>query len=123
MKAPLEVYEKDVTINANNLWGKTKRSIPRVKFCDSFSLSENEKHFSNMLESLKLLDEIVIQYIEKEQANLQLPGNRPALLIIDVFSRPMIAPVIKKIRRNSIKLVKVPPNMIQLFQPLDLTCQ
>ena len=52
---------------------------------------------------------------------LQLPHDQPALLIIDVFSGQMIDPVIEKIRENSIKLVKVPPNMTQLFQPLDLT--
>ena len=33
----------------------------------------------------------------------------------------MTEPVIKKIRENSIKLDKVPLNMTQLFQPLDLT--
>ena len=74
-----------------------------------------------MLESLKLLDEIVIPYIEKERANLQLPDDKPALLIIYVFSGQMTDPVIEKIRENSIKLVKVPANMTQLFQPSDLT--
>ena len=97
--------------------GKTERSIPKVKF----SLSANEKHFSNTLESLKLLDEIVILYIEKERANRQLPDNQAAVLIIDVFSGQMTDPVIEKIRENSIKLVKVPANMTPLFQPLDLT--
>ena len=91
--------------------GKTERSIPRVKFPNSFSLSTNEKHFSNTLESLKLLDEIVIPYIEKERANLQLPDNQAAVLIIDVFSGQMTDPVIEKIRENSIKLVKAPANM------------
>ena len=100
---------------------KMERSIPRVKFHNSFSLSANEKHFSNMLESLKLLDEIVTPYIEKECANLQLRNDQPALLMIDVFSRQMTGPVIEKIRENSIELVKVPANMTQLFQPLDLT--
>ena len=37
------------------------------------------------------------------------------------MSGQMIDPVIEKIRENSIKLVKVPPNMTQLFQPLELT--
>ena len=74
-----------------------------------------------MLESLNLLYEIVIPYIENEHANLQLPNKQPALLITDIFSQPMIEPVIMKIRKNSIKPVKVQPNMTQLFQPLVLT--
>ena len=42
---------------------------------DSLSLSTDEKHFSNTLESLKLLDEIVIPYIEEDRINLPLPDD------------------------------------------------
>ena len=66
----------------------------------------NEKPFSNTLESLKLLDEIVIPYIEKERVNLQLPDNQPTLFIADEFSGEMTEPVIKKIHENSINLLK-----------------
>ena len=50
--------------------GKTQRSFPRVNFSSSFSLSANSKHFSNTQESLKLLDEIIIPYVEKEREAL-----------------------------------------------------
>ena len=66
--------------------GKRKRSFPRVNFPSSFSLSANSKHFSNTQESLKLLDEIIILYVEEERKALNLDNNQPALLIIDVFS-------------------------------------
>ena len=92
--------------------GKSKRSLPRVTFPGSFLLRPKEKHFTNTRESLKLLDEIDTAYVEKEHQNL---------LIIDVFSCQMAEPVIKKIQENSIKLVKVPPNMTNLFQTLDRT--
>ena len=39
--------------------GKTKQSLPKVNFPDSFSLSVNEKHFSNTNESLKLIEDII----------------------------------------------------------------
>ena len=52
---------------------------------------------------------------------LQLPADQPALLIIDVFSGQMTEPVMEKMRENNIKLVRVPPNMTNIFQPLDLT--
>ena len=35
--------------------GKTERSLPKFKFPNEFSLSVNEKHFSNTKESLKIL--------------------------------------------------------------------
>ena len=47
--------------------GKTERCYPRFNFPDSFSLSCNPKHFSNTHESLKLLDEMVIPYLEAEE--------------------------------------------------------
>ena len=84
-------------------------------------MSANSKHFSNTQESLKLLDEIIIPYVEKEREALNLDKNQPALLIIDVFSGQVTKPVIDKMTENNIKLVKVPANMIRLFQPLDLT--
>ena len=67
--------------------GKTQRSLPRVKLPDFFSLSANEKHFSNTQESLKLTDEIITPYVEEEREMLDLGEEQQALLIIDVFSR------------------------------------
>ena len=73
--------------------GKTERSISRVKFLDSFSLSANEKHFSNTLESLKLLGEIVIQYVEKvlETFNYETTNQLCFFLFFFVFSGPLTA--------------------------------
>ena len=101
--------------------GKTQRSLLRMKFPHSFSLSGNKKHFSNTQESLKLIDEIIIPYDEKECGMLDLGEDQRALLIIDVFSGQMIDSVIEKLKENNIKLTRVPANMANLFQPLDLT--
>ena len=100
---------------------KTERSFPRVKFPDSFSLSANENHFSNTQESLKLIEEIITPYVEKEHMMLDLGKGQPALLIIDVCSGQMTDPVIQKLKENHIKVTRVPPNIANLFQPLDLT--
>ena len=40
---------------------------------------------------------------------------------MDVFRGQMTDPVLLKLRENSIFLIRGPPNMINLFQPLDLT--
>ena len=103
--------------------GKTGRSIPRYNFPKNFSLSDNPKHFSNTNESFKLIDEIIVPHILSERTKLQLQIDHPILLIIDVFSGQMFsAPaVLQKLRENYIFLVRVPPNMTNLFQPLDLT--
>ena len=101
--------------------GKTKQSFPRFKFPASFSLSVNPKHFSNTTESLKLLDEIIIPYVVKERKERNLEETQYALLIMDVFRGQITEAVINKLRENNILTVRVPANMTNIFQPLDLT--
>ena len=47
--------------------------------------------------------------------------NQHALIIMDVFTGQMTGPVLEKLRDNKILLVRVPANMTNIFQPLDLT--
>ena len=43
--------------------GKTSKSLPRVNFPKSFSLSANPKYYSSEQESIKVLEEIIILYV------------------------------------------------------------
>ena len=101
--------------------GKTSQSLPKFKFPESFALSANPKHFSNTTESLRLLNKIIIPYVKKERERLKLGPSQPTLLILDIFSGQMTAPVTEKLAENFIKYMKVQANMTNLFQPLDLT--
>ena len=65
--------------------GKTNQSLPKFEFPLGFSLSANPKHCSNTAESIMLIKEIIMSYIEKERISLELPKTQPALLIMDVF--------------------------------------
>ena len=65
--------------------GKTNQNLPKFKFPVGFSLSPNPKHYSNTAESIKLIKEIIIPYIEKERMSVKLPTTQPAFLIMDVF--------------------------------------
>ena len=47
--------------------------------------------------------------------------NQNALIIMDVFTGQMTGSVLEKLRGNKILLVRVPANMTNIFQPLDLT--
>ena len=101
--------------------GKTSKSLPAVEFPEGFSLSVNPSHYSNIEESIKIMEEIVIPYLERERKKHDLPIDYPAILIVDVFRGQMTAPVLKLLKKNHILLIKVPNNMTNLFQPLDLT--
>ena len=100
--------------------GKTKQSLPRFKLRDGFSLSCNPKHFSNAMESIKLINEIIIPYVQSQRKELGKP-KQAALVIMDVFRGQITDDVISLLRDSNIHYILVANNMTQLFQPLDLT--
>ena len=99
--------------------GKTQASYPKSKFPSSLSLSANLKHFSNTVESLKLINEVIVPYVDEQRRTLD-DANQAALLIIDVFRGQMTDPVTQALKDNNIILVKIPPNITHIYQPLDL---
>ena len=64
--------------------GKANQSPRQFKFPESFSLSVNSKHYSNTLESIKIIDEVIIPYVNAQREILSNP-NQAALLIFDMF--------------------------------------
>ena len=64
--------------------GKTNQNLPRYQFHKNVSLSMNPTHYSNEKELLKLINEIVLPYVTKEQQRLVKP-NQKVLVIFDVF--------------------------------------
>ena len=100
--------------------GKTVKSLPRVKFPLPFSLSVNPQHYSNENEAIKVLEDIIIPYVRRERDALKLTGDRPVLLIMDVFKGQMTDRVLQVLSDNNIILQMVPANLTYLFQPLDV---
>ena len=52
---------------------KTTRSLLKFKVPKKFSLSVNEKHFNNTQESLKILREIAIPYVNQQRQEKNYP--------------------------------------------------
>ena len=100
--------------------GKTQQSLPRYQFPTGFSLSVNEKHFSNTNESIKLLKEIIVPYVKKERESKGLGEDQKALVIMDVFTGQMTSDVKDVLEVNNILVTNVPANMTRFYQPLDL---
>ena len=82
--------------------GKTKESLPRFKFPESFSLSANPKHFSNKAESLKAIKEIILAYVKQQQRQELEKPDQASILIMDVFRGQMTEEVVSMLRTNNI---------------------
>ena len=72
------------------------------------------------MESIKLINEIIIPYVQSQRKELGKP-KQAALVIMDVFRGQITDDVISLLRDDNIHYVLVPNNMSQLLQPLDLT--
>ena len=101
--------------------GKTTKSSPRFKFPNDFLLSVNKTHYSNEKEACKLIEEILVPYIQKVRQEENLPVSQKALVIMDVFSGQITSFVLDCFKDNKIKVVCVLANMTYLLQPQDLT--
>ena len=72
------------------------------------------KHFSKTTESIKLIHEIILPYVERERRRLD-SECQPALLIIDVFRGQMTQPVLDLLEESDILQVRVPANMTHIL--------
>ena len=99
--------------------GKTNQNIARYQFPKEFSLTVNKKHYSNKKESMKLIEEIILPYINKKRQKMNRP-NQVALVIFDVFRVQITDDVLKLFKQNHIDTIFVPANMTGILQPLDL---
>ena len=89
--------------------GKTKASQPRgFDFPRGFVVTQNPKHYSNELETLNLLDNIIQPYVVLKRKELNLPATQEALLIWDVFKGQKTGKVLSKLAAMNIEVVSVP---------------
>ena len=68
---------------------------------------------------MKLLEEIIIPYLEKQQNIENLAFDHHPLLILDVFKGQLTEPVLNELEDHNIFTSQVPSNMTHIFQPLD----
>ena len=78
--------------------GKTKQSLPPVKFPENFSLSTNPKAYSNEEESIKVANEVITPYLCAKRKQLNLPANQTSLLILNIFRGQMTENVLNLFR-------------------------
>ena len=97
------------------IWGKANQCLPKFEVLNGFCRSANPKHYNNAAETIRLIKEINIPYIEKERISLKLTKIQPALVIMDVFWGQMTEDILTVIKGNNILIVRVPANMTPLI--------
>ena len=100
--------------------GSTGKSLLRLKFPSSVSLSANPKQYSNEKEVVTVVNDIIIPHVKAESKRLKLSADHPSLLIIEVFKGQTTEAVLKALSDNTIVLQTVPVNFMHLFQHLDV---
>ena len=100
---------------------KTERSLPNFTFPDRFCLAFNYKHWSNETEIIRLIEELLVLYIEKVKEEKALPQSQKSLLVWDAFKAQSTSKVMDTLSSYGIESVMVPKNVTHLLQPLDLT--
>ena len=78
-------------------------------------------HWANESTSIAYIKNIIIPYITKERARLDLSSNHSALVLFDVFKGQCTPEVLKLLEDNHILYVTIPNNCTDKLQPLDLS--
>ena len=89
---------------------KTSQSVPKMKFPAEFSLSANNKYFSNTKESIRFLEDIIVLYIDTARIEMGDP-NQAGLLFWDVFRGRKTEPVLDVLKEKNIITEYIPNNM------------
>ena len=97
------------------IWGKANQCLPKFEVLNGFCRFANPKHYNNAAETIRLIKEINIPYIEKERISLKLTKIQPALVIMDVFWGQTTEDILTVIKGNNILIVRVPANMTPLI--------
>ena len=100
--------------------GKTDRSQTNFDFPKEFHVTQTSNHWADENTSIEMMKKILIPYVKEKRKELKVP-NKPWLLICDVFKGQWTDAVKKVVKASNGKMVAVPNNWTNYFQPLDLT--
>ena len=101
--------------------GKTKRCLPKFDFPTGFNVTFSSNHWSNTEKSMELFEDIIFPYLDKVKVNLNYPKEQLSLIIMDTFKGQDNEAVLQLCRKNSCRVIIVPHNLTNKFQPLDIT--
>ena len=101
---------------------KSVQSLRTFKFLQGFCLSANEKEFSNRVERMKYLEEVIVSYFITKKCPIEsLDQDQKPPVIMDVFTGLKTSEVLDSYKSHNICVINVPANVTKYYQQLDLT--
>ena len=101
--------------------GKTKRSLPKFKFPNSFSVTFTENHWSNTDKSVEFFEEIIFPCLDKVKKENRYPNEQYSLIVMDNFKGQDNDKLKELCSQNNCEVVIGPHNLTHKFQPLDIS--
>ena len=102
--------------------GTTQRFLSKnTIFPAGWHITCTANHWANESTSIAYIKNIIIPYVTKERAWLDLSTNHSALVLFDVFKGRYTPEVLKLLEDNHILYVTIPNNCTDKLQPLDLS--
>ena len=95
--------------------------LPKYDLLAYFSVSFTINHWSNTETSIEFFDEDIFHYLEKVKEEKGFPKEQHSLVIMDTFKVHDKALLKKIYSKITCKIVIVPHNLTNKFQPLALT--
>ena len=97
--------------------GTTQRCHPKYKYPDECDVWHSENHWANQETAMRLIQEIVIPYVNQVRKEKGLSTLHPALAIFDVFCGQTVSEVNELLEEHSIYVFLVPSNCTDKLQP------
>ena len=88
--------------------GKTKRSLPNVKFPSDWLASYTKNHWANEETTKQYIHKILLPYVNSKREELGLPSSYPALVIYDRFKGQCTNDVLQILKENHIDTLLIP---------------
>ena len=101
--------------------GKTKRSLLKFKFLNSFSVTFTENHWSNTDQSVEFFEESIFPYLDKVKKENRYPNEQYSLIVMDTFKGQDNDTLKELCSQNNCEVAIVPRNLTHKFQPFDIS--
>ena len=95
--------------------GKTKRSLPKFKFPNSFSVTFTENHWLNTDKSVEFFEEIIFPYLDKVKKENRYPNEQYSPIAMDTFKGQDNDTLKELCSQNNCEVVIVPHNLTHKF--------